>query len=117
MMQQQPEDRPPEEFVSDRGFKYLFLPVLFLSVAAHLLAVYRGTPFLWGIHHLHFFPSWLGWVLTVTTMSFFVPPVNDLILKALESLFSGARRIFAGTDEYLLVIRAGIVSLPLFWFG
>ena len=116
-MQQQPEDRPPEEFVSDRGFKYLFLPVLSLSVAAHLLASYWGTPFLWGLHFLYFFPRWLGWALTVVTLGFFVPPVGNLILKALESLFSGARRIFAGTDRYLLFIRAGIISLPIFWFG
>jgi cytochrome c-type biogenesis protein CcmH/NrfG len=117
MNQQDSEERPAGDSVSVRAFEYLFLPVLFLSVAAHLVAVYWGAPFFWGIHHLHFFPAWLGWALTVVTLGFLVPPINNLILKALESFFGRAGRVLIGIDKYPLFIRAGIISLPVFWFG
>jgi len=114
-MQRQSGEYQPEQFVSEKGFKYLVLPVLSLCVAAHLLAVYWGTPFLWGFHFLHFFPKWLGWALTVFTLGLLVPPINNLILRTLESLFGWAGRILTGTDKYLLFIGAGIFSLLIFW--
>ena len=116
MLQQKPGKHPSEELVSDKGFKYLFLPALSLSVAAHLLSVYWGTPFLWGFHFLHFFPRWLGWVLTVVTLGLLVFPVNNLILRNLESFIGWAERIRAGTDKHMLFASAGIFSLPMFWF-
>ena len=115
MTQQESEELLPQEFVSERSFKYLFLPVLLLSVIAHLVAVYWGTPFLWGIHLLHFFPKWLGWILTVVTLSLFIPAVNNLALKALESLFGAAQRIPTRINKYSLFLGAGIISVPLFW--
>ena len=117
MNQQDLEEHPTGDSVSAKAFEYLFLPVLFLSVAAHLVAVYWGTPFFWGIHHLHFFPAWLGWLLTVVVLGLFVFPVNNLILKALEWLIGWAGRILAGTDKYVLFVKAGVVSLPIFWFA
>ncbi|UCB53318.1 MAG: hypothetical protein JSV10_04350, partial [Candidatus Zixiibacteriota bacterium] len=116
MSRQESEELRPEEPISDKTFRYVCLPVLLLSVIAHLLAVYWGTPFLWGIHHLHFFPRWLGWALTIFALSFFVPPINNLLLKVLESFSIAVRRIPAKADKYLLFVGAGIVSIPLFWF-
>ncbi len=115
MTQEESEDRRPEELISDKSFKYLFLLVLLLTVIAHLVAVYWGTPFLWGIHLLHFFPRWLGWILTVVTLSLFIPAVNNLALKALESLFGAAQRIPTRINKYSLFLGAGIISVPLFW--
>ncbi|UCB52543.1 MAG: tetratricopeptide repeat protein [Candidatus Zixiibacteriota bacterium] len=105
----------PASSVSDRMFEYLLLLVLLLSVLSHLLAVYRGTPFLWGIHLLHFFPRWLGWVLTLATASLFIPPVNRLALRFLETTFRALSRLISKIPKYPAFIAAGIVSIPFFW--
>jgi hypothetical protein len=105
----------PAGLVWDRTFEYLFLPVLFLLVIIHLLATYWGTPFLWGVHHLHFFPRWVGWILTIVTLTLFVPSVNNLTLKASESILGVLQRALAGINKYLLFTGAGIVALQLFW--
>jgi len=101
---------------SNETFPYLFLPALLLAVITHLVAVYWGTPFLWGIHHLHFFPRWLGWVLTLVTASFFIPAVNKPALKFLETVFSVLGRLVSRIPKYPAFIAAGIVSVPVFWF-
>ena len=100
----------------DRTFQLVFLPVLLLLVIIHLLAMYWGTPFLWGVHHLHFFPRWLGWVLTLVTVSFFVPAVNKPALNFLERVFSVLGRLVSKTPKYTAFIAAGMVSVPVFWF-
>jgi tetratricopeptide (TPR) repeat protein len=115
MTRQESEELRPQELISDKTFRYVCLPVLSLSVIAHLLAVYWGTPFLWGIHHLHFFPKWLGWTLTIFALGFFVPPINNPLLKVLESFSGAVQRIPARADKYLVFVGAGIVSIPLFW--
>ena len=100
----------------DRTFQLVFLPVLLLLVIIHLLAIYWGTPFLWGVHHWHFFPRWLGWVLTLVTVSFFVPAVNKPALNFLETVFSVLGRLVSKTPKYTAFIAAGMVSVPVFWF-
>lgn len=99
----------------DKAFKYVFLPVLALSVIIHLLAIYWGTHFLWGVHHLHFFPRWLGWVLTLVTVSFLVPAVNKPALNFLETVFSVLDRLVSKTPKYTAFIATGMVSMPVFW--
>lgn len=100
----------------DRTFQLVFLPVLLLSIIIHLLAIYWGTPFLWGVHHLHFFPRWLGWVLTLVTVSFFVPAVNKPALNFLETVFSVLGRPVSKTPKYTAFFAAGMVCMPAFWF-
>ncbi len=109
------ESPQPTVFVPEKTFKYFFLPLLFSLVVFHLLSTCWGTPFLWGVHHLYFFPEWVGWALTVVTLILFVPSVNHLILKTVESILCVPQRFLAGFNKYLLFIGAGIISVPLFW--
>lgn len=112
----------PQDFPSDNGFRYVFMPVLLLLVMSHLLSTYWSTPFLWGIHHLYFFPRWVGWVLIIVTISFFVPPVNSFLLKFFESVFSVLRKNFVRIldperkiKKYQLFAIISFLSIPLFW--
>ena len=106
----------PADSLWDRTFQLVFLPVLLLLVIIHLLAMYWGTPFLWGVHHLHFFPGWLGWVLTLVTASLFIPAVNKPALNFLETIFSLLGRLVSKIPKYPAFIAAGMVSIPGFWF-
>ncbi|MGB7062608.1 MAG: tetratricopeptide repeat protein [Candidatus Zixiibacteriota bacterium] len=99
----------------ERTFQLVFLPVLLLLVIIHLLAIYWGTPFLWGVHHLHFFPRWLGWILSMVTLSLFVPAVNKPALNFLETIFSALGQLLSKMPKYPAFIAAGIVSMPVFW--
>jgi Flp pilus assembly protein TadD len=112
----------PQDFASENVFRYVFMPVLLLLVMSHLLSTYWSTPFLWGIHHLYFFPRWVGWVLIIVTISFFVPPVNSFLLKFFESIFSVLWKNFARIldleikiKKYQLFVMTGVISIPLFW--
>jgi Flp pilus assembly protein TadD len=107
--------RPADPFW-DRTFQFVFLPVLLLLVIIHLLATYWGTPFLWGVHHLYFFPGWLGWVLTLVTVSFFIPAVNNPALNFLETIFSVLGRLVSKIPKYAAFTAAGMVFMPVFWF-
>jgi Tfp pilus assembly protein PilF len=104
-----------KDSVSESLFEYLVLPVLLLVVAVRLLSIYWWTPFLWGFHHLHFFPTWLGWALIIATVSFFIPPVNGLLLKFFESICGVLKRNLAKINKHFLFATAGLLSLPLFW--
>jgi Flp pilus assembly protein TadD len=106
----------PADSLWNRAFRHVFLPVLLLLVLGHLLAAYWGTPFLWGIHHLYFFPRWLAWVLILATVSFFIPPINGPALAFLEGVFRALGRPVSKIPKYLAFIAAGIISIPFFWF-
>lgn len=112
----------PQDFASDNVFRYVFMPILLLLVMSHLLSTYWSTPFLWGIHHLYFFPRWVGWVLIIMTISFFVPPVNSFLLKFFESVFSVlwknfVRILYLETKikKYQLFAMTSFLAIPLFW--
>jgi hypothetical protein len=109
------EERQPGGTVTDRIFKYLFLPVLLMLIAAHLLATYWGTPFLWGVHHWHFLPRWLGWASALVVISFYIPLVNGLALKLTESILGGVRWILARIRKHWLFGIGGLVCVPVFW--
>ena len=105
----------PSNFVSDRMFNYLFLPVLLLLVIAHLLSTYWRTSSLWGIHHLYFFPRWMGWISTIVILSFFIPSVNNFMLKFFESIFGALEKIFPKVKKYPLFAIVSLLSISLFW--
>lgn len=102
--------------VPDDAFKYLLLTALLLVVILHLLAAYWATPYLWGVHHLHFFPGWLRWILTLVVMAVFIPHVNRLSADFFESAFGSLKKTLARFGKYRLFAAAGLASLPLFWF-
>jgi Tfp pilus assembly protein PilF len=101
--------------VSEKAFRCAVLTLLIASVLLHLLAVYWATPFLWGVHFLHFFPGWLAWALTAAVLSFFIPGVNRRMLRLLESVLGAVGGYLVGLNRYLLFALAGLVSIPLFW--
>jgi cytochrome c-type biogenesis protein CcmH/NrfG len=103
------------DFVSEKMFTYLFLSVLLLLVMVHLMSTYWGTPFLWGVHHLYFFPRWVGWILTIVIISFFIPSVNSFMLKFFESIFSALEKIFTKIRKYPLFAIVSLLSIPVFW--
>jgi len=97
------------------GFKYVFLPVLLALVVAHLFASYFGVSFMWGIHHLHFFPKWVGWISTFAVILFFIPCINSFMLKVFESIFMKFKGVFSKTEKHSLYILLSLLCLPAFW--
>lgn len=104
-----------EKPVSEEAFKYVLSPLLIIAVSTHLLAVYWGTSFLWGIHFLHFFPRWSAWVMTAIVLSFFIPSVNRLTLRWAEFVLGGVGGFLKKLNRHLLFALAGFLSIPLFW--
>ena len=100
----------PEISVSDKAFKNVFLPVLSLIVLAHLLSAHWGVPYLWGIHHLHFFPRCVAWILTAVTLSLFITPVNRTLLKFLESILEPLARLLGAARRQPVFVAAGVGS-------
>jgi hypothetical protein len=115
MEEAQKSELEPEDFVSEKIFRNLILPFLLLLVVAHLLSTFRWIPFLWGIHHLYFFPGWLRGIWTAVTLCFFIPSFNALMLKLFESILVVLDRIFSKIKKYLLFMLAGLFFIPLFW--
>ncbi len=105
-----------KELVSEWGFKYIFLPFLLTLVMAHLFTSYFGISFMWGIHHLHFFPKWIGWIFTLVIILLFVPSINSQMLKAFELVFKNLKKAFSKTDKHTLYFLFSLLSLPVFWF-
>jgi Flp pilus assembly protein TadD len=101
--------------VPEGNFKYIFLPLALLLVILHLVPMYWWSLNLWGIHSLYFFPHWLGWILTFIAFGFFIPPVNDFLLKLFDSLLGFLRKIPSQIGKRQLFLLAGIFSLPIFW--
>lgn len=96
-------------------FKFVFLPVMLFLVLLHQFSVFWQTPTLWGLHFLHFFPGWMGWVLTGVTISFFIPSVNKFWLKSFESFLGFLWRFFSKIKKCRFYLAASLLSLPVFW--
>ncbi len=113
------KSKPTKSAEPDRGSHDLLGRILFalllVLVLLHLLAVYWGTPHLWGVHHLHFFPTWAAWTLTALTLSLFAWPVNRRVLRLIESIGGRLGRILHKSKKTSLHIIAGLLSVPLFW--
>jgi len=74
---------------------------------------------MWGIHFLHFLPAGVGWLLTLATLSFFVPRINGFVLKTFESLFTFINAhlvIKSRRRRYSVCLMWSFFSIPLFWF-
>lgn len=115
MKKEKKQKNESEAPVSEKAFGYFFLSLLLLSVLFHLVSVYWGTPFLWGVHFLYFFPRWLAWALTIAIFSLFIPIVNRSILHFLESIFEALGRVLGKLNKHHLFILAGLASIPIFW--
>jgi Flp pilus assembly protein TadD len=111
------EKKKPESksAVTEGNFKYVFLPLALLLVVWHLVPIYWWSLNLWGIHSLYFFPRWLGWVLTLITVGFFIPQVNDFLLKLFVSLLGFVRKIPSRIGKRQLFLLCSILSIPVFW--
>lgn len=105
-----------KELILDWGFRCIFLPFLLILVMAHLFTSYFGVSCTWGIHHFHFFPKWAGWIFTFATILFFVPSINNYVLKVFEAIFMSLKRIFSKTKKCSLYFILSLLSLPVFWF-
>ena len=97
-------------------FKFVFLPVMLFLVLLQQLSAFWQTSTLWSLHFLHFFPGWVGWVLTGTAVIFFIPPVNDFLFKLSDSLFCALWKIFKRIEKKGLFLLAGLLSIPVFWW-
>jgi Flp pilus assembly protein TadD len=101
--------------LTEGNFRYIFLPLVLLLVVWHVVPIYRWSLSLWGIHSLYFFPHWLGWVLTFIVFAFFVPQVNDFLLKLFDSLLGFVQEVPSRIGKRQLFLLCGILSLPVFW--
>ncbi len=74
----------------------------------HLVAVWTGSPLLWGVDSWTLFPLWAVYLLFIAGVVVFVPGVPGFILKSLSPVVQGAGRI----PRLAWVAVAG----ALFWF-
>ncbi len=96
-------------------FKLVIIPFLFLLVIFHLLSGYLLSAKLWGIHHLFYFPFSWGIILTLLTLSVFVPKVNPIWLSLLERIFGIIGQFLSKFNKHKIYIGAGVISLFIFW--
>jgi len=101
--------------VPEGNFKYIFLPLALVLVILHLVPIYSWTLNLWGIHSLYFFPQWLGWILALIAAGFYIPPLNNFLLRFFDSLISFVWKIHSRIGKRQLFLIAGILSIPIFW--
>jgi Flp pilus assembly protein TadD len=101
--------------VAEGKFRYIFLPLALLLVVWHLVPLYMWSPSLWGIHSLYFFPRWLCGILILIAVDFFIPPVNNFVLKLFDSLLDFVQKIPSQIGKRRFFLVCGILSLPVFW--
>lgn len=101
--------------ISERTFQRVFLPWTAVLVLFHLLSIYVAPAHAWGVHFYHFFPAWIGWVLSLATLVILIPRVADILYGKLEALASKTKKPFARLNENKASLVLSLFSLPIFW--
>lgn len=101
--------------ISEKLFESFFLPWIFVLIIAHLLTVYLLPQYMWGIHFYHFFPLWIGWLLTLVMITVLIPGIGERLYAGGEALALKVRKPFDRWNPNLIFFFWSFLSLPLFW--
>jgi tetratricopeptide (TPR) repeat protein len=117
MKKNDPKTKVPtiEREISERLFERVFLPWTAILILSHLVTMYAAPAYMWGIHFYHFFPAWLGWVLTLATLTILIPGVGEFFFERLEAFAERMRKPFVEWSENRTFFLLSILALPVFW--
>ncbi len=109
------DDLPAPREVSEKLFANFFLPWTAVLILVHLVAIYVAPQYLWGVHFYHFFPTWLGWVLTLVALAILIPGIGQFIYGKFAAFAEKIKKPLVRLNPNITFILAGLFSLPLFW--
>ncbi len=101
--------------VSWKLFERVFLPWTGILILSHLLTIYIAPAYMWGVHFYHFFPAWIGWMLTLVTLAVLIPAVGEILYEKLEALAKKIKKPFASLGQNKTFLILSLFSLPIFW--
>ena len=97
------------------SFKFIVIPLLFLLVIFCPLSGHIFPAKLWGIHHLCFYPFYFCFILTLLTLSAFVPKINNIWLWFFQRIFGQVGRFLSRFNKCLVYAGASFISFFIFW--
>lgn len=101
--------------ISERVFNRVFLPWTAILVLLHLITIYIAPAYMWGVHFYHFFPVWIGWVLSLTIFALLIPGLNEFLYERLEIVAKKIKTPFTKLGENKTFLIVSLLSLPIFW--
>jgi Tfp pilus assembly protein PilF len=104
-----------EPEISGRVFEQVFLPWTAILVISHLITMYIAPAYMWGIHFYHFFPVWIGWILTLASLAILIPGIGESLYEIIEALAKKIKTPFDALSQNKLFLVLSLLSLPLFW--
>ncbi len=112
---QKKESPVTEKEVSGKAFEQVFLPWTAILILSHLLTMYLAPAYMWGVHFYHFYPAWIGWILTLGTLAILLPGVGGFLYERMVTLARKIRKPFGllGPNKTNLILS--LFSLPIFW--
>ncbi|KPL00955.1 MAG: hypothetical protein AMJ91_02285 [candidate division Zixibacteria bacterium SM23_73_3] len=105
----------PKREISGKLFVRVFLPWTAILILSHLLTMYIAPTYMWGVHFYHFFPDWIGWILTLVTLTILIPGVAEYLYEKFEALAKKIKKPFVGWGENKTFLILSFLSLPIFW--
>jgi tetratricopeptide (TPR) repeat protein len=101
--------------ISERVFNRVFLLWTVILVLLHLITIYIAPAYMWGVHFYHFFPVWIGWVLSLTVLALLIPDLNDFLYERFEIVAKKIKTPFTKLGENKTFLIVSLLSLPIFW--
>ncbi len=101
--------------ISEKFFECVFLPWTAILILSHLLTMYVSPAYMWGVHFYHFFPAYLGWILTLATLAILIPGVGEFLYERLEALAGKIKKLFDSLGQNTTFLVLSLLSLPIFW--
>jgi len=112
---QKKESPVTEKEVSGKAFEQVFLPWTAILILSHLLTMYLAPAYMWGVHFYHFYPAWIGWILTLGTLAILLPGVGGFLYERMATFARKISKPFGllGPNKTNLILS--LFSLPIFW--
>jgi Flp pilus assembly protein TadD len=101
--------------ISERVFNRVFLPWSAILVLSHLITIYIAPAYMWGVHFYHFFPVWIGWVLSLTILALLIPGLSEFFYERFEIVAKKLKNPFVKFGENKTFLLVSLLSLPVFW--
>jgi len=104
-----------EKEISRKLFQRVFLPWTAILILLHLFSIYVAPAYLWGAHFYHFFPVWIGWVLTLAALAILIPGISEFLYVRFETFAEKIKKPFGKWGENKTFLLFSLLSLPFFW--
>jgi Flp pilus assembly protein TadD len=101
--------------ISRKLFQRVFLPWTAILILLHLLSIYVAPAYLWGAHFYHFFPVWIGWVLTLAALAILIPGISEFLYVRFEAFGEKIKKPLVKLGENKTFLLLSLLSLPFFW--